>query len=614
MNREPIAFIEDQRLRAVVTLDVIAVLGSLYNGYLAVTHGLFLTLAFQLTFIILLAAGNITLLATRNIQVALIPLIAALLTMIASTVVDAGGLTGLGFFFLLPVFPIMYIIVGIRWGTFLILLGGAGMVLRLALGHFLPTSVYNSPEMAFRMGVLIAYTTLVVFLVNFRIDAFLERLTRLALMDFETGLSGRWNFEPHLRARLRRPPRNGLDEGLAVVGFKILNFSRVNAMEGPRRSEAVLRELGHRVGLWQNHVEISSRWQSSLFLSVLDTNDFLEIDTSCRELLSLLSKPVIVEDRPISLLCSIAVTRFPEDADGAEDLIGNVITTLDRASAMPDELIFFDKAKHDAERHRYRLFESLVKGDFDEGFSLHYQPKVRFTDGACGGAEVLMRWNHPVYGFVSPGEFISLAEEIGSIRRLTRTMISRVFSDLRTTAYLEASEGLEPVIAINLSMHDLRDQELLPFVNRELKSAGLSPSLIEFEITEGTLIDDNPWIRINMENLLALDFRLAIDDFGTGYSSLSYLHRLKVHDLKIDQSFVRELSEAEGHRESPVIDAIVSMGKSLGLEITAEGVETPFQADYLADRGVDLAQGWLYSKSLPWAEFLEFIRSHRGTK
>ena len=150
-----------------------------------------------------------------------------------------------------------------------------------------------------------------------------------------------------------------------------------------------------------------------------------------------------------------------------------------------------------------------------------------------------IRSYYAVYGFVSPGEFISLAEEIGSIRRLTRTMISRVFSDLRTTAYLEASEGLEPVIAINLSMHDLRDQELLPFVNRELKSAGLSPSLIEFEITEGTLIDDNPWIRINMENLLALGFRLAIDDFGTGYSSLSYLHRLKVHDLKIDQSFVR---------------------------------------------------------------------------
>ena len=165
------------------------------------------------------------------------------------------------------------------------------------------------------------------------------------------------------------------------------------------------------------------------------------------------------------------------------------------------------RTKHDADRHRYRLFDRLVKGDFSEGFSVQYQPKVRLSDGSCSGAEVLMRWNHPEYGNVSPAEFIALAEEIGSIRRLTRTMIRLVFKDISSHAFVAAAGKAPALIAINLSIQDLKDQELLTFINREIRETGISPAQIEFEITEGSLIDDNPWIRINMENLLVLGFR-----------------------------------------------------------------------------------------------------------
>lgn len=609
---EPVRFVELQRVRALITFDVISVVGSSYNLYLALSNNLVVSAALQILFMVILAAANIVCAISRNYRLTLVPLIAAVSVMLLSIVRDAGGLTGFALFFVLPVFPLMYIIVGVRWGTVLIFLSGAGMIFRLLAGGFLPSSIYNDPDAVRKMIILIAYSTVTVFFVNFRIEALTSRLARLATTDLETGLCLRFRFELWLKERLTRHSPTGLEEGFSVVGFRILNYNRIYAMEGPSLCEKVMYEVGDRVRTWQNHVEVSSRWQSSLFLAALDTNEFLDIDSSCRELLHSLTRPIEIEGRTVMLLCSVAITRFPEDADSAENLIGNVLSTLDRNSTMPDELIFFDRTKHDAEWHRYRLFERLVKGDFSEGFLLHYQPKMRLSDGSCAGAEVLMRWNHPEYGSVSPAEFITLAEEIGSIRRLTRTMITRVFDDLTSPAYLAAAGKAKVMVALNLSIQDLKDQELLTFINRELRRTGVSTSQIEFEITEGSLIDDNPWIRINMENLLVLGFHLAIDDFGTGYSSLSYLHRLKVHNLKIDQSFVRDLEPGkEKAGKSPVIDAVISMGKSLGLEITAEGVETPYQAEYLAQRGCDLVQGWLYSKSLPFPEFVEYLRAHR---
>ncbi len=598
---EPGRFIDRQRVSALITFDAISVAGGVYNLYRAVAHSHSLSLLFQLLFLAFLAGANAVYRITGNYRLTRIPLVVAMGIMLLSVVIDPGDLTGFGLLFALPLFPLMYFLVGVGWGTALVLFSAAGMTVRLLLNGASSQTI-----------ALIVYSAFTVFLVNFRIEALTSRLGRLAEIDLETGLPLRFRFESWLRGRLSRPSPTGLEEGFAVVGFRILNYNRIYAMEDPVLCEQVMREVGLRVQDWRSHVEIASRWQSSVFLAALDTNEFLDIDSSCRELLASLTRPIAVGGRTVVLLCSVAITRFPEDTDSAENLIGNVLATLDRNATMPDELIFFDRTKHDADRHRYRLFDRLVKGDFSEGFSVQYQPKVRLSDGSCSGAEVLMRWNHPEYGNVSPAEFIALAEEIGSIRRLTRTMIRLVFKDISSHAFVAAAGKAPALIAINLSIQDLKDQELLTFINREIRETGISPAQIEFEITEGSLIDDNPWIRINMENLLVLGFHLAIDDFGTGYSSLSYLHRLKVHDLKIDQSFVRALEEGkEGYETSPVIDAIISMGKSLGLVITAEGVETPYQARYLAERGCDLAQGWLYSKSLPFAEFADYLKAHR---
>ncbi len=616
--RESLAFMEKQRACSIYTVGSIAFIGGIYGIFNAVTQRDPLVLALRIAFLALLGAGSLVYFVTRKFNVAKYPIYAGLLLLIFTTFHDAGGITGLGLFFILPALPILYIAVGSRASSAFAVFAGLGMVARILYGHYPVTSVLNQPGAPLRMIVVVLFSTAVVILVFHRIDVLMAQLTQLVMTDWETGLSGRWKFREVLRNRFVRKTGTGLQESFSLVGFRIINYERVNAMEGPSRSDAVLQAVGSRLKGWREHVEITCRWHSSLFLTLLDTGDFLEVDSTCRDLLAVLSKPVDIDGRPVSLLCSVAVTRFPDDfedpdgVDEAEKMVGHVLSTLDRHGNMPDELIFFNKKMHQAERYRYGLLESLVKADFDSGLSLQYQPKVRFADGTCAGAEVLMRWNHPILGSVSPVDFIPLAEESGSIRRLTRKMIRQVFLDLRSPEFLEALGSTPPIIAINLSVNDLTNQDLLPFLNRELKVSPIEPSWIEFEITEGVLLGDNPWIRINLENLLILGFRLAIDDFGTGYSSLSYLQRLMVHDLKIDQSFVRELSEGNAKANSSVIDAIVSMGKSLGLEITAEGVETEYQAAYLAERGCDLAQGWLYSKSLPFGDFVAYYKAHQA--
>jgi sensor c-di-GMP phosphodiesterase-like protein len=161
--------------------------------------------------------------------------------------------------------------------------------------------------------------------------------------------------------------------------------------------------------------------------------------------------------------------------------------------------------------------------------------------------------------------------------------------------------------AINLSVSDLKDRDFIPFLLGQIESTCCSPRLIEFELTESMLIDSDPQIQETLEGIRSLGFQIAIDDFGTGYSSLSSLHNIHVQHLKIDQSFVRVIEDGADPDSFPVLNAIISMGASLGLEITAEGVETRYQADYLREKGCHTAQGWLYSRGIPLEQFIDFV-------
>jgi EAL domain-containing protein (putative c-di-GMP-specific phosphodiesterase class I) len=234
---------------------------------------------------------------------------------------------------------------------------------------------------------------------------------------------------------------------------------------------------------------------------------------------------------------------------------------------------------------------------------LHYQPQLDITGSRVIGVEALLRWQHPEFGMVSPGEFIPIAESSGQIIPIGAWVIRTAVQQLKT--WLDS--GLPPMImAVNLSAVQFRHLDLPGLVTQILENAQLSPQYLELELTEGVAMDDPLGAIAVMNDLHARGVRMSIDDFGTGYSSLSYLKKFKVYKLKIDQSFVRDISTDAD--DSAIVTAIIQMAHSLGFQTIAEGVETEAQLAFLREQGCDEVQGYHFSKPLPAEQLEAFVR------
>jgi len=235
---------------------------------------------------------------------------------------------------------------------------------------------------------------------------------------------------------------------------------------------------------------------------------------------------------------------------------------------------------------------------------LHYQPQVSMQDGRVVGAEALLRWNHPELGMVSPAEFIPVAENTGKIIAIGEWVLRTAATQMK--AWLD--QGLPPMLmAVNLSAVQFRQSNLLDVVADILNDVGLPPALLELELTEAVAMKDPLAAVAVMDQLHDRGIRMSIDDFGTGYSSLSYLKRFRVYKLKIDQSFVRDISDDADDRA--IVTAIINLASSLGLQTIAEGVETSAQLAFLRLQGCDEVQGYFFSKPLPAPQFEAFVSS-----
>jgi EAL domain-containing protein (putative c-di-GMP-specific phosphodiesterase class I) len=235
-------------------------------------------------------------------------------------------------------------------------------------------------------------------------------------------------------------------------------------------------------------------------------------------------------------------------------------------------------------------------------FVLHYQPKVRASDGCVTGVEALVRWNHPALGLVGPNQFISIAEEIGLIIPLGEWVLATACNQLR-----EWQRAGCPLVgmAVNIAGSHFRQGTLLHSVTDALKHSNLDPGLLEVELTESMLMENVEGTIAQLRELKDMGIRLAIDDFGTGYSSLAYLKRFPLHTLKIDRSFIKDMPADAG--DAALTSAIINMAHSLNLEVVAEGVETQPQFDFLRERGCDVIQGYLISRPIPPEQVVEVI-------
>jgi EAL domain-containing protein (putative c-di-GMP-specific phosphodiesterase class I) len=315
-----------------------------------------------------------------------------------------------------------------------------------------------------------------------------------------------------------------------------------------------------------------------------------------------------MEERDLTITASIGIALSPEDGSDFDDLVKRADGAMYRAKQGGRNSFCFHTQEIQETSERILLLENGLRHALDRSqMQLHYQPQVSLRDGSLIGAEALLRWHHPELGWISPAEFIPIAERSGQIGAIGEWVIRTAVRQMRT--WLD--EGMDPiVVAVNVSAVQFRHRDLPDLVSRILEESDIEPQWLELELTESVASEDPVGASAITKELRARGVRISIDDFGTGYSSLAYLKRFKVYKLKIDQSFVSNVTSDTD--DQAIVKAIIHLATSLGMSTIAEGVETPAQMEYLRAEGCDEMQGYFFSRPLPVAHFEAFVKTERA--
>ncbi|WP_140627152.1 putative bifunctional diguanylate cyclase/phosphodiesterase [Methylibium rhizosphaerae] len=420
-----------------------------------------------------------------------------------------------------------------------------------------------------------------------------EELQRIAFKDPLTGLPNRLVFEDRLRNAVARCERE--QTRVAVLFVDLDGFKPINDSFGHGSGDEVLREVGRRLGLLARQADTVARVGGDEFLLLLEGGQLDEAAAAlvAKRTLQALNQPYVLSDREVHLSCSIGIVFHP-DHGSHHKLIAHADAAMYAAKRAGGSTYCFFEARMDAgSRDQVELQRDLRRA-LDHGeLELYYQPKIHGVSGQVTGAEALMRWHHPTRGMVPPGVFIPIAERFGLIGVLGNWVIDESARQMR----LWLDGGLRMRVSINLSVHQLRQEELSGRLRQALDRHRVDAALLTCEITESVAMDDaQPTLRA-LERLAATGVQLSIDDFGTGYSSLSYLRRMPAGQLKIDRSFVSDLEHSSDARA--IVDAVVRLAHALGLKVVAEGVETTAQQELLLELGCDELQGYLYARPMP---------------
>ena len=324
-----------------------------------------------------------------------------------------------------------------------------------------------------------------------------------------------------------------------------------------------------------------------------------------QKLLDVIDAPCKVEKYDLNVTASIGIALYPEDGKEMETLFKSADAAMYRVKQEGRHGYHFFTAEMQIHSARHLQLVNALRQALERGqLHIHYQPQVSLQDDHIVGAEALLRWTHPEMGSVSPAEFIPAAEDSGLILPIGEWVLRQAVRQAKS--WMQA--GLPPIVmAVNLSAVQFRHADLPKLVTSILHEEGLPPEYLELELTEGVAMRDPHGAIAVMNDLHDRGVRMSIDDFGTGYSSLSQLKKFKVYKLKIDQSFVRDISTDP--EDKAIVAAIINMATSLGLQTIAEGVETAGQLAFLREQGCDEMQGYYYSRPLPADQFAEFARS-----
>ena len=430
-----------------------------------------------------------------------------------------------------------------------------------------------------------------------------ERIEYLASHDSLTKLPNRDMFNELLRHAIEGASRH--QRSLALLFIDLDRFKVINDLLGHDAGDMLLLEVANRLRSVLRASDVVARLGGDEFVVLLEeTAERNDVERIAGLLLSALGRPTQLSGHECHATASIGIAMYPSDGLDAQTLTKNADMAMYLAKEDGKNAFrFFSKEIKAQSIERLTLESALRRALEREQFSLHYQPKIDMTSGQITGVEALLRWAHPELGLVSPAQFIPLAEETGLIVPIGRWVLKEACA--QNMAWQR--HGLRPVtIAVNLSPRQFADGQLLHDVDEALLASGMSPVLLQLEVTESMVMRNVPRAIRVLDAIQSRGIRLAIDDFGTGYSSMSLMKQFPIDTIKIDRSFVRDL--AEDSEDQAIAQAIISMGKALGMTVVAEGVETVEQREFLRAHACDEMQGYLFSKPLPPRELAELLR------
>jgi len=435
-----------------------------------------------------------------------------------------------------------------------------------------------------------------------------EKIAELAFFDQLTGLPNRTLLLDRLKQAIAASSRN--DRNGALLFIDLDHFKTLNDTLGHDMGDLLLKQVAQRLSRCVRQSDTVARLGGDEFvvmLANLSTNDraaATDIESVAEKILSTLNQTYQLKDAAFHSTASIGITLFKGQIATLDNLMKQADLAMYKAKDTGRNTFrFFDPAMESVVKERVALEDDLRHAVENGQFVLHYQAQV-VGKGRVTGAEALLRWRHPERGMVSPADFIPLAEETGLILPLGRWVLETACAQL--TQWAALPEMAQLTIAVNVSAHQINRPDFVEHVLAALGSTGANPRRLKLELTESLLVHNVEQIIEKMFALKAKGVGFSLDDFGTGYSSLSYLKRLPLDQLKIDQSFVRDV--LTDPNDAAIARTVVALAQSLGLAVIAEGVETEAQRDFLSSSGCHAYQGYFFSRPLPIDGFEQFVR------
>ncbi|WP_342806692.1 bifunctional diguanylate cyclase/phosphodiesterase [Alteromonas sp. M12] len=431
-----------------------------------------------------------------------------------------------------------------------------------------------------------------------RVKYLLQRNEKLNLYDNVTNLPNRQFFWQKLEHQIEK------DKPFFIVYLDVKHFKQINELHGHQAGDHILVTLAERIQQCLSTADLCARVGGNEFGIILsgakEQSDCIEF---ANRLIEATEFPFYTESKQkVQIGLNLGAAHFPSDASDSEELMK--FADLAMFSAKKEDkskLRFYSKALKEASMHRLELENALKKAIDENQFELYLQPIIDLSTGKIAKAEALIRWRLADGTITSPDKFIPLAEQTGLIVPIGKWVISRATDMLKVI--IQHQPNLK--VSVNLSPRQVADRHLFDFVTQAILHSGIPSKNLELELTEGVLIDNYDKVKNLLDQVRKIGISTSIDDFGTGYSSLSYLQKLPIDNLKIDRSFVIDLEQNEN--DKAIILAVIAMAHSLKLGVIAEGVENQYQAKFLLDNKCNTAQGYLFSKPLPFEEFCELL-------